>query len=124
MNKNLSLARKGQKGISWFICSYQLWFIYITMVIAANNKETFIKIQKYNKHLNMSGFYLPWREASTLYRDFCRENIKRDEKETMSFSFFASHLIFYGLNIFMVFLVCTFSRAWQGGKLVNRRLYF
>ena len=83
------------------------------MVIGANNKETFIKIQKYNKHLNMSGFYLPWREASTLYRDFCRENIKRDEKETMSF-FFTSHLIFYGLYIFMVFMVCTFSRAWQG----------
>lgn len=43
----------------------------------------FIKIEKYNKHLNMSGFYLPSREALAFWRDFYRENRERDVKETI-----------------------------------------
>ena len=87
------------------------------MVIAADNKETFIKIQKYNKHLNMSGFYLPWREASTLYRDFCRENIKRDEKETMSFFFFGITFNILWFEHFHGFLGLYVFKGMAGGEI-------
>ena len=76
----------GWIGICFFAKTIQKFLGWPSNIatIGANGKEIFIKIQKYNKHLNMSGVYLLSREASTFQRDFYRENRKQDEKETVT----------------------------------------